>query len=111
MIQRLGFLTGEFIMLGDNKSYVPTLKEQIRRTRLNLMIHAYLYYYQNTSIISDSLYDEMSTRLVDLQAKKSKIGFYDEEFADWDGSTGYHLPTNNYIVGKAMWLLRYMERK
>jgi len=37
------------------------------------------------------------------------IGFYDEDFADWDGSTGMHLPQYPWVVDRGAQLLRLHE--
>jgi hypothetical protein len=87
------------------------IEEEIKRTRYNLMIHSYLYYKVDQPIISDVLFDEMSKRLVELQKTTQKIGFYDEAFQDWDGSTGYYLPVDERIMNKSFMLLKLVEKR
>ena len=36
---------------------------------------------------------------------------FNERDADWDASTGYHLPQDEYVAGKAMYILKLEERK
>lgn len=55
----------------------------------------------NTNIIDDHTYDEWCKELADLQSKypkeSSNVDFYKEEFKDFDGSTGYHLPKESWM--------------
>lgn len=72
-------------------------QEAIRLRRL-VILHSIIYYSHNTSIIPDSLFDDICKRLVDLQEKAgSSFDYFDEEFKDFDGSTGMHL-TNPYML-------------
>ena len=87
------------------------VEEVVKRLRYNLMIHSYLYYKIDKPIISDVLFDDMSKRLVELQKTTQKIGFYDDVFQDWDGSTGYHLPFDERIMNKSFMLLKLVEKR
>lgn len=70
-----------------------------------MLIHSCLYYELNESIISDHQWQAWADELAELQRQhpdKCVIGFYDEEFKDWDGSSGYHLPLRDpWVYGKA----------
>ena len=73
------------------------VKELIERRRRQLAVHSYLYYRLDESIISDHKFDAWAMELVDLQNKYPKIAataIYAEYFGDFDGSTGYDLPTH-----------------
>jgi len=75
-------------------------KELIRRRRGQMVIHSYLYYKADKPIISDDQWQSWAEELTKLQANYPnccKIRFYDGEFADWDGTTGMHLPTNVFV--------------
>lgn len=77
-----------------------------------LCIHSYIYYTLGTSIIDDDAWDEMAYELVELQKQEWQVGYYDRIFYDFDGSTGMHLPVNDWIVNKANQLLKtYKEMK
>lgn len=83
------------------------LTESIKRYRSQMLIHSYLYYRRGENIIDDQQFDKRALHLVELQneAKQrgiSTIDWYDDVFADWDGSTGYHLPSDDWIANKAM---------
>lgn len=66
----------------------------IRKRRGQMILHSYLYYNLDHPVISDQKWQEWAIDLVDLQNKYDKIiGFYDDEFIDWTGDTGCHLPT------------------
>ena len=86
-------------------NYDDPIVEMIRRRRAQMLIHSCLYYELNESIISDHQWQAWADELAELQREhpdKCFIGFYDEEFKDWDGSSGYHLPLRDpWVYGKA----------
>ena len=69
-----------------------------------MMVHSYLYYVLDSPVISDDKWQQWADELTALQQQKKQIGFYDEEFVDWDGSTGMHLPKDDWIDYRARWL-------
>lgn len=71
-----------------------------------MLIHSYLYYVMDEIIVDDDKWQQWANELVELQKKEKVIGFYDEDFEDWDGSTGCHLPQDQWIVLRAQWLLK-----
>lgn len=85
-----------------------TARERIRQRRAQLLIHSCLYYVFDEPIVSDSQWDAWALDLVKLHDLfGTTIGFYDEAFADWDGSTGFHLPLRDpYVTGTAGYLRR-----
>ena len=83
---------------------VQTLSEKIKQRRTQMMVHSYLYYEMDANIIDDDTWQRWADELVELQKRKATIGFYDEEFADWNGSTGMHLPKDDWIIRRAKWL-------
>ena len=90
---------------------LQTSSERIKQRRSQMLIHSYLYYHKDTSIISDHQWQEWAEELKELQASyPAPIDFYDKAFSDWDGSTGMHLPTDNWIRRKAKQLLTYMNK-
>lgn len=69
--------------------------EAIARRRRQMLIHSYLYYGRDENIIDDPTWTQWAQQLARLQRKYGwRIGFYDRLFKDWNGSSGYHLPTN-----------------
>lgn len=73
-----------------------------------MLVHSFIYYKQDAGLITDQQWQTWADELVRLQSEHgTKIGFYDEAFADWDGSTGYHLPQDNWVAAKAAQLLAY----
>lgn len=88
---------------------VQTLREKILQRRNQMLVHSCIYYRLNTELISDHQWQTWANELRDLQALFGyQMGYYDEEFKDWDGSTGYHLPNGEpAIVARAIRLLTY----
>jgi hypothetical protein len=75
-----------------------------------MLVHSYIYYHMDDSIILDTTWQEWADELTKLQAnnpKCCKIGFYDKEFKDWDGSTGMHLPATIIVKQKAEQVIRH----
>ena len=86
-------------------NYDDPIVEMIRRRRAQMLIHSCLYYELNESMVSDHQWQAWADELAKLQQEhpdKCVIGFFDEEFKDWDGSSGYHLPLRDpWVYGKA----------
>lgn len=77
----------------------------IQQRRLQILIHSCIYYKFNGNIISDRQYDIFGKELVQLQQQyphvSEKVIWY-EAFKDWDGNTGFDLPTNDaWVIEKA----------
>jgi len=73
------------------------IKSLIRRKRRQLTVHSYGYYRLNDNIIDDHTFDAWSNELVALQEKYPELAQQvelHEYFQDFDGSTGYDLPTH-----------------
>lgn len=68
----------------------------IKRLRAALTVNAGLYYAHDTNLISDADWDAMALRLVALQTQYAcvlpMVDYFDHDFADFDGSTGFQLP-------------------
>lgn len=97
----------------DSKSvqYVPTVKERIKALRLQMLVHSYIYYVLDEQLISDHEWQRRADELAALQQRHPiRIGCYDAVFKDWDGSTGYHLPKDQWVVSKAHYILRLHQR-
>lgn len=77
-----------------------------------MLVHSCTYYKLHTSIISDDLWQSWANELTILQERYGhQIEFYDEEFKDWNGSTGYHLPLDDpFLISKCIHILRYHEQ-
>jgi NAD-dependent DNA ligase len=92
-----------------NKVSEADIKALIRRRRAQMLVHSYLYYESDQPIISDDQWQEWANELELLQSnfpKLCKINYYDKEFADWDGTTGNHLPRTVIVKGQAEQVLR-----
>lgn len=73
-----------------------------------MLVHSYLYYSLDTSIVSDGQWQAWADELATIEPYA--IGWYDNTFADWDGATGCHLPGDAWVQGEAARLLRYHEQ-
>lgn len=81
------------IVLG-NDSDSTRIREFIHRRRRQMIIHSVIYYRMDDNIIDDHTWQEWANQLAAVQNRHPQlkaIGFYDELFDDWDGSTGNHL--------------------
>ena len=89
--------------------------ELIQRRRLQLLIWSRLYYEMDVTVVSDHEFNVKGLELAELQKKYpeiSKMVAYAEEFEDWDGSTGYHLPLRDpWVVSKANQILKIHDRR
>ena|SRR5690554_3133152 len=88
----------------------------ISRRRRQILVHSCIYYRFSDSIIDDYTYDMWSKELADLQEKYpdlAKKSAWNEEFKDFDGSTGFDLPiAHPWVVGTAQYLMKlHRERK
>lgn len=91
---------------------VSTDKERIRefihRRRRQLIIHSIIYYRLDDNLVSDDTWQRWAEELKDVQRNYhdlKHIGFHDELFLEWDGSTGMHLDLPEYY-NQALQLLR-----
>ena len=85
---------------------LQTKEEKIKQRRAQMLIHSYIYYHLDDNIVDDHTWQKWADELTELQAGEVvEIGFYDKEFADWDGSTGSHLPKDAWVHEKAIFLL------
>lgn len=89
------------------------IKDLIKRRRGQMIVHSFLYYQMDNPIISDDQWQKFADELTQLQnnyPKLCKINYYDKEFADFDGTTGMHLPQTIIEEGLALKVLRSYEK-
>jgi hypothetical protein len=73
------------------------IKALIKQRRRQLTVHSFGYYRLNDSIVDDYTFDRWSLELVALQREHPELAKQvelHEYFEDFDGSTGYDLPTH-----------------
>lgn len=77
-----------------------------------MLIHCFLYYDMNTNMVDDHTWQKWADELTQLQQKHGHlVGFYDQTFEDWDGSTGFHLPADPNVVRVAQRLFNDAIKK
>ena len=84
------------------------IAELIKRRRLQILVHSAIYYDFDRNIIDDATWTKWANELVDLQSKYpdiSKDVILHDEFKDFDGSTGFNLPTH-LAEAQARYLLK-----
>jgi hypothetical protein len=91
--------------------YVDETAALILQRRHQILVHSYLYYHYNMSLISDSQFDAWAKELVQLQADNpqlsEKVFYYRNAFRGFDGTTGFDLPyTDPRIARKADLLIK-----
>jgi NAD-dependent DNA ligase len=76
-----------------------TIPERIKALRSQMLIHSRLYYILDDPIISDEEWQRRANELATLQGRHgTRINWYDEEFSDWTGDTGCHLPSDSWVI-------------
>ena len=90
---------------------LEVIKTKIKQRRAQMLIHSCIYYELNDNIVSDHKWQAWADELEELQKKYPdccKLNFYDDNFKDWDGATGAHLPHRDFwVMRKAQWLIHY----
>lgn len=90
--------------LFEEETFTPSIQEKIQQRRSQMLVHSYLYYQLDTSIVDDGKWQDWADELSELQNKhpkeSKKVKFYYKAFKDWDGSTGCHLPTDKKVQKK-----------
>jgi hypothetical protein len=93
-----------------HRGFPPELELLVRRRR-QMLVHSYIYYRLDTQVVSDHQWqawaDELAT--LPLFCETPDIGFYDDAFSGWDGSTGYHLPSDPDIARVALRVREHAE--
>lgn len=86
------------------------IQELIHRRRRQVLVHSILYYTFDTNIISDALFDEWASELAHLQrdnpVDSEAVEYMREEFRDYTGETGYHLPLKDKAAQRVARQLR-----
>lgn len=96
-----------------NKSEIAEL---INRRRRQILIHSFIYYRMNSSVVSDAQYDQWARELAELQAKYPEIArdcVYAKYFEDFSESvTGFNLPLHlPEVVSTGLQLMRIHEKR
>lgn len=89
------------------------IKSLINRRRRQILVHSFLYYRMNTTLISDEQYDAWARELMALQRDYPDIAadcIHAEDFAAFDETTsGYDLPLYGWVENTARRLLKIAE--
>lgn len=100
--------------LGLNDPHI-SLEEKIKRLRRIVLVHSIIYYRLNRSIMPDAMFDEIAYELASYQKTCPEfcmeVNYLPEEFKDFTGETGYHLPLyNGPATQTAIWLLNEYDK-
>lgn len=81
-----------------------------------MVVHSYIYYVLDDNIVSDSTWMRWAKELQQLQEAHPEVAKevkFADLFADWDGSTGFHLAqmANDEAIGKAKYLLANRRKR
>lgn len=91
------------------------VQSKIRQRRSQMLVHSYIYYVLDDNMISDDKWQQWANELRDLQKQYPeycKIGFFDREFATWNGDTGAMLPLKDpYVVRKSTQIYNYWKNE
>ena len=72
--------------------------KQINKRRRQILVHSYLYYKRNTSLISDFTFDSWCRELVSLHKthpNETALAVFPDAFKGWSGFSGYDLFKND----------------
>lgn len=72
-------------------------KTKIQMLQRWILVHSFLYYELNNSIVSDEMFDKNSKQLTTMKrkfAKSYKEALFGYAMKDFDGSTGYGFHNN-----------------
>lgn len=84
----------------------------IKQRRLQIIAHSYIYYAMSDNIISDDTWSRWAKELVQLQKDYPDIAkevVYNDEFKDFDGSTGFQFIGIAWAKQKAEYLVRLRD--
>lgn len=80
------------------------IAQKIQQRRLQILIHSYLYYEKDVTIISDACWSKWARELVELQNTYPDIAkhvIYSEDFTDFDGSSGAFFTYDDDLMSRA----------
>ena len=92
---------------------MQTIAEKIQQRRLQILVHSCLYYEFDTNIVDDHTYNRWAHELAKLQEDNpdiAKEGMYADAFKNFDGSTGFDLPKDDFIRIRAKKLLEIRDK-
>lgn len=92
---------------------ISAVEELIGRRRRQILVHSCLYYYMDTNLITDSVFDRWCVELVALTAEHPEIAekcVYHDAFEDFEGSTGVFLPYDTEEIIRAADTLLLVKR-
>lgn len=90
------------------------IREKIKRRRLQILVHSYLYEKLDSGIISDYTWDMWAKELAVLQDEYPDISEeveYSDIFKGWTGDTASGLSYDDRTIGRAYMLLRINQER
>lgn len=102
-------------MAANLSKSAEAVAELINRRRRQILIHSILYYELGSPLVTDATFDRWARELAQLQNEhptiSRRVPYMWREFADFDGSTGFHLPLHDPDArSRALSLLQYARR-
>lgn len=96
-------------------NYTNPIAAKIQQRRFQILVHSYLYYDLDNSIISDDQWSEWAVELANLQVSNPELAkqvIFADAFWKFDGSSGYNLPYRDpQIVAIGDRLLKITEKE
>lgn len=87
----------------------------MNRRQNQLLVHSFLYYQLDTSVISDHTFDLWSKELAEAMREYPEIAkksYHYKAFKDFDGSSGFDLPFHHpEVQNRGYHLLKHMGVK
>ena len=97
----------------------PKILALINKRRRQIIIHSYLYYKQDTTLIDDFTFDRWCKELYKLQKdypRETEKAEFSEAFKSWTGFSGYDLFSHDSMTEvwarfKALQLVTFYEKQ
>jgi len=93
---------------------IDSIENKIKQRRIQILIHSCIYYVFGENIIEDYLFDEWCKEYVSMMKDYDGdyTDYFDKDFEDFTGETGFHLPLRHpWVMSKAQYLIDLCQTK